>query len=191
MFGEISQMTGNPQEDIVALYDQYVALRRELNDIIYNLDSENISELNATIIRTAASGARIELKANGIISFNGNNQLHGLVFDPSAADADFSLYYQGTEYFKVKRYDIGIGLSAFGNTFLYYHNVLGAVWTNGVWDCSAASFVYLTDGIDPYVTSAYAAKKGSFTSGDTHSHTVDVGGTTYTTSSESHYHVQN
>jgi hypothetical protein len=65
------------------------------------------------------------------------------------------------------------------------------VWANGYWDCDASTFVNLWNGSSYYATQSWAAKRGSFTSGDTHSHTVLIDGVEYETSSEAHYHVQN
>jgi hypothetical protein len=42
-----------------------------------------------------------------------------------------------------------------------------------------------------YATRAWAAQKGASTGSDSHTHTVVVNGTTYTTSSNSHNHTQN
>ena len=189
MLGNMPQITGNDKEDILALYDQYIALRKELTDTLFNLDSENIREINAEIvnvynlnadnivagtidadvidvvninadnitagtltgitIQTGTSGKnRIVLNVNGIRSYNSSNQLHGMYFDPSASDADFSLYYHGDEYFKVKRYGNGISLSSSGQTFMYYNNAYQEVWANESWDFTGANTIGLGTHLD-------------------------------------------
>lgn len=191
MLSNLPQRQANNDEAYQDLYDYVSMLRREIDDTLYNLDSDNISELNASIIRTAIKGARIELQFNGITSYNDLNQLHGLCYNPSSPNAEFLLYYNDVEYFNIKYYDIGLRLAAFQHDILYYHMTLNEVWTSGVWDCSASAFVELNDGVNPYVTTAYAAHKGSLTSGDSHRHTVTVDGVEYHTSYESHSHAQN
>ena len=101
------------------------------------------------IFKTAPSGTRIEITAGGIKSYNSGNQLHGLVFDPAADNADFSLFYNGNEYFKIRRYGNGIGFFSMGDTiddaFLLYGHLTREVWANGIWDFALANVRYLED----------------------------------------------
>lgn len=143
------------------------------------------------IFKTAPTGTRIEITAGGIKSYNAANQLHGLVFDPAAVDADFALYYNGVEYFKIKHYIDGIALLAYGNYFLRSVTVANEVQAIGNWYCGFANFKDLTDGTSWYALQSWAAQKGISTGSASHTHTVDVGGTIYTTSSNSHSHGQN
>lgn len=105
------------------------------------------------LIRTALDGARVELTPTGIKSYNASEQLHGIVFDPAAADGNFALYYNGVEYFKVKRYTVGIQVSAFGVPLFYYHTTAGAVWPDGNWDFTTANVTGLEDS--GYATQYY------------------------------------
>ena len=97
------------------------------------------------IFKTAPSGTRIEITENSIKSYNALDQLHGLVFDPSATDAYFTLYHNGAEYFKVKRYSNGISFSSLGQTFLYYDNNYGIVGAAMDWDFGVANVMGLED----------------------------------------------
>lgn len=117
------------------------------------------------IFKTAPDGTRIEITEGGIKSYNASDQLHGLVFDPAAPNADFVLYHNGTEYFKIKWYDIGIQVSSFGIPLFYYHNGVGAVWVDGTWDFSAANVEGLEssgyakeDALKAWVTANFVAK---------------------------------
>lgn len=103
-------------------------------------------------IKTAQTGARIEITNAGIKSFNASNELHGIVFDPAAADADFKLCRNGDEYFKVKHYLDGIALLAYGNYLLRYITEDNEIWPIGNWYCGFANFQDLTDGESLYAT---------------------------------------
>ena len=67
MFGRMPQLSGNDKEDITALYDYIIALRREFDDMLFNLDSENIREINAEIVNVYNLNAA-NIKANTIMS---------------------------------------------------------------------------------------------------------------------------
>ena len=144
MLSNLPQRQANAEEAYQELYDYVSLLRREFEDAIYNLDSDNISELNATVIRTAISGARIELAYNGITSYNDANQLHGIVYDPASANARFRLYYQGENYLEAAKFTGagGLYLSSYGQGMLMYNNAFGYTQPLGVWDFSMCTGVY-------------------------------------------------
>jgi hypothetical protein len=68
-------------------------------------------------------------------------------------------------------------------------NFMGT-YLSGNFDCLDAVFTRLSNGVSLYATQAWAAQKGSSTGNNSHTHTVVVNGTTYTTSSETHSHSQ-
>jgi hypothetical protein len=71
MFGSMPQFTGNSSTDITSLYDYVVALRRELNDLLYNLDDDNMREITAKSIETSTLivGDNIAMGPNAVISW--------------------------------------------------------------------------------------------------------------------------
>jgi hypothetical protein len=52
MFGSMPQFTGSSNTDITSLYDYVVALRRELYDLLNNLDDDNMAKITAKSIAT-------------------------------------------------------------------------------------------------------------------------------------------
>jgi hypothetical protein len=110
--------------------------------------------------------------------------------------ADFKLYRGGSNYPVFSIYDnlsimdlkAGTGASA---PIRFLGSTGNLTTPSGNWDCSFANFSELSDGINQYVTNAWAAQKGVNTDSDSHTHTVVVAGTTYTTSSDTHSHGQN
>jgi len=77
------------------------------------LDSTGDGIITGGTIRTAASGARIELAGNSMICYDSSGKRHGLVFGSSAAIgttnsfADVYLYHGGTK--TAEFYDEGTG----------------------------------------------------------------------------------
>jgi phage minor structural protein len=94
------------------------------------------------LIRTASSGARIELNSNGIRSYKTGSTLHGLYCDPSSIYAQFRLYYEGVNYFEIERLSGGLYLSAFGNDMLGFDNSVNTSKPMGEWDFSSATGIY-------------------------------------------------
>ncbi|MBP7223432.1 MAG: hypothetical protein KBA50_09305 [Sedimentibacter sp.] len=108
MFGRMPQLSGNDKENITALYDYVTALRRELNDMLFNLDSENIREINAEIVNVYNLNAA-NIKANTIMSNvnmiigSGNNVFKAdpkgiYLGDADFEDAPFSVDMEGNLY---------------------------------------------------------------------------------------------
>jgi hypothetical protein len=108
MFGRMPQLSGNDKENITALYDYVTALRRELNDMLFNLDSENIREINAEIVNVYNLNAA-NIKANTIMSNvnmiigSGNNVFKAdpkgiYLGDAHFEDAPFSVDMEGNLY---------------------------------------------------------------------------------------------
>ena len=106
MLGNMPQITGNDKEDILALYDQYISLRKELTDTLFNLDSENIREINAEIVNVYNLNAA-NIKANTIMSNvnmiigSGNNVFKAdpkgiYLGDADFEDAPFSVDMEGS-----------------------------------------------------------------------------------------------
>jgi phage minor structural protein len=118
----------------------------------FTADLINGGTIIGVIFKTAKNGTRIEITGGGIKSYNSLNQLHGMVFDPAASDADFRLYYDGDEYFKVKHYGDGIALLAYGNYILRSVTARNEILPIGNWDCGFASFKDLYDGNSWYAT---------------------------------------
>lgn len=82
----------------------------------------------------------------------------------------------------------GNGNTLFIGTDTGYTNT---VQVGGTWNCIQAKFMSLFDDLgNQYVTTAWAAQKGLNTGISSHTHTVVIGGVTYTTSESSHSHTQ-
>jgi hypothetical protein len=79
MDGQMQQLTGKPEVDIENLYDQYIALRRELEDLLYHLDSDNIREINAEIVNVFNLNAdnivagTIDAEVINVVNINADN----------------------------------------------------------------------------------------------------------------------
>lgn len=108
-----------------------------------------ISILGPTItgglIRTAASGTRIEFSGNGIESFNSSNQRHGINAAPGNAAMD--LYYNGSQKYGVSYNPVDSKIHMFGNAldpFLYTNGDFSE--PKGTWDFSDA----LVSGLNNY-----------------------------------------
>jgi hypothetical protein len=71
MLGRTPQITGNDKEDILTLYDQYISLRKELYDTLFNLDDDNINKITAQSIDTSTLivGDNIVMGPNAVISW--------------------------------------------------------------------------------------------------------------------------
>lgn len=71
MLGNMPQLTGNADKDVVALYDYVLALRRELYDLLNNLDDDNIRQITAKSIATdtLVVGDNIRMGDNAVISW--------------------------------------------------------------------------------------------------------------------------
>lgn len=98
----------------------------------------NMTANNAIIqgtFKTSDTGARIEINAGGIISYNSSESLHGLVVSPGYAD--IYLYYYGTPIYSVK--------NIFGGVSMQYNNIeylsfgSNGAMPNNVWDFSLAT----------------------------------------------------
>jgi hypothetical protein len=92
MFGSMPQFTGNSNTDITSLYDYVVALRRELDDLLYNLDDDNMRTITAKSIETSTLvvGDNIAMGPNAVISW-------GQVEDgPNVTRIDANGIYTGT-----------------------------------------------------------------------------------------------
>lgn len=71
MLGNMPQLTGDAEKDVVALYDYVLALRRELYDLLNNLDDDNIRQITAKSIATdtLVVGDNIRMGDNAVISW--------------------------------------------------------------------------------------------------------------------------
>jgi hypothetical protein len=71
MLGSMPQFTGDSNTDITSLYDYVVALRRELDDLLYNLDDDNVRKITAKSIETSTLvvGDNIAMGPNAVISW--------------------------------------------------------------------------------------------------------------------------
>jgi hypothetical protein len=145
-------------------------------------------------IRTAAAGSdRIELTGSGLTSYNGSNQKEGVAIETGLYGfSKLALYVAGVE-------KGGLNAGAIDNLFLETAPGVDLVInpSNGsnnriteTWNCSMAAFTFLSNGVSNYATESYAAQKGADTGSDSHTHTVTIGGVTYTTSSDTHSHTQ-
>lgn len=78
------------------------------------------STMTGGTVRTAASGARIEISGNGIENFNSSNQRHGINAAPGNAAID--LYYNGSQKYGASYNPVDGKVHMFGNAldpFLY------------------------------------------------------------------------
>ena len=205
----MQQLTGKPEVDILNLYDQYIALRRELEDMLYHLDSDNIREINAEIVnvfnlnadnivagtidaevidvvninadnitagtltgitvQTGISGKdRIVLNKNGIRSYNEDNDLHGIYYDPASIYAQFRLYHEGSNYFEIERLSGGLYMYAFNTPILLFYDLANLTQPLGDWDFSYCDMVYgfkwsfiYDNPFDEYYPSSFAPATGS------------------------------
>lgn len=57
------------------------------------------STITGGTVKTAASGARLQLTSEGLMSYNSSNQLHGVVLN--AGLSDFSIYSDGVKEFEI------------------------------------------------------------------------------------------
>lgn len=64
MLGNMPQLTGDAEKDIINLYDQYIALRRELEDLLYHLDSENIRQIITDRTEVRSKDGSTEIRGN-------------------------------------------------------------------------------------------------------------------------------
>jgi hypothetical protein len=71
MLRNMPQLTGNSEKDITVLYDYVVALRRELYDLLNNLDDDNMAKITAKSIETSTLvvGDNIAMGPNAVISW--------------------------------------------------------------------------------------------------------------------------
>ena len=71
MLGKMPQLSGNDKEDITALYDYIIALRREFDDMLHNLDDDNFYKITAQSIDTSTLivGDNIAMGPNAVISW--------------------------------------------------------------------------------------------------------------------------
>ena len=147
--------------------------------------------ITGAVIATDFSGnPRMELSGSGFLSYDSDNQKEGICVETGDYGYSVLKYYQndvavgGIEYNSLGEFSI----TALGGADLYIHDC----FPRNVWNCASAVFINLRDGSgNDYVTDVYAARKGVNTDSDSHSHTVEIGGITYTTSSDSHSHGQN
>ena len=96
---------------------------------VYMDDNGNLTICG--IFKTGEDGeARTVIDGNGIQSYNDKNQLHGLVSNPDNKHADFALYYNGSEYFKIYNPIGGATLFCNGNAILHM-NGSGANFVHG------------------------------------------------------------
>jgi hypothetical protein len=96
--------------------------------------------------------ARIEIDDNGLISYNTSNQKHGLEINPGSF-VDLIINRSGSEIFKIYDDITAIDLYALGHRFLSSSNSVAVPYSS--WDCSYASFLYLTNGVSNYATEAW------------------------------------
>lgn len=84
------------------------------------------------IFKTGEDGeARTVIDGNGIQSYNDKNQLHGLVSNPDNKHADFALYYNGVEIFKL--YNDIDGVTFYCNNSKLLTTLSNKVSMNGTW----------------------------------------------------------
>lgn len=96
------------------------------------------STMTGGIVRTAASGTRIEISGNGIESFNSSNQRHGINVAPGNAAMD--LYYNGSQKYGVSYNPVDSKVHMFGNAldpFLYTNGNFSE--PKGTWDFAGAT----------------------------------------------------
>lgn len=72
MLGKMPQSSGNDKEDITALYDYIIAFRKEINDMLFNLDDDNFYKITAQSIDTSTLivGDNIAMGPNAVISWS-------------------------------------------------------------------------------------------------------------------------
>lgn len=148
------------------------------------------STITGSTVRTAAvNNTRMELIAAGLISYSSLNQKNGICIETGDYGYSSLNYYQGGILVGMIEYNAA-GVFSIGSQGGALLEIFDAE-PQGNWDCSYATFTYLSDGTSDYATKSWAAQKGISTDSDSHTHTVVVAGTTYTTSSNSHSHGQN
>ena len=131
--------------NLITMYDKNEVLRFQAgtngNTYLFSLYNEQGKRTaymddngNLTIcgiFKTGEDGeARTVIDGNGIQSYNDKNQLHGLVSNPDNKHADFALYYNGSEYFKIYNPIGGATLFCNGNAILRM-NGSGANFVHG------------------------------------------------------------
>jgi hypothetical protein len=99
--------------------------------------------MTGSTIRTASSGARIELTSSDVFRcYNSSNQLHGLYIDPSSF-VDLILYKNGSELFKVYDGVTEIELRTYGSNTMLTNNG-STTYTYNTWDFSLATVTGLS-----------------------------------------------
>jgi hypothetical protein len=170
------QLLGKP---IIELYDEANVLRLRMGfdmdtgKFVYEMfnaageknigiDGEGNGIITGGTVKTAETGARVELSGNSLKTYNAQNQLNGLVTNNST----------GTNYGDVFFYDSGVKVLEF------YNNLTGGGFTlqpvgsaalglgspgkivvaKGDWDCFGAGFADLKDeNGNAYATQAWVA----------------------------------
>jgi hypothetical protein len=138
----------------------------------------NGATITGGTIRTAASGARLELTSGIFKGYNSSNQLHGIYVDPTSY-VDFILYKNGSEFFKIYDNVSDLDIKAFGDLILTYADAVGRTYPKGTWDFSASSVSGLTT--DTYPNHNHGIPDGTVLA-------VDGGGTVTWAESGSHAH---
>lgn len=137
MLNSLPSLQGNTNKDLIDIYDYLVALRRELNDMLYNLDSDNVREINADVvnvinlnadnivtgtltgitIRTGETGTRLELTQNLFASYNDDNEKEGFCIEAYGLyDIFCSLMYRSGSIIGGMVVDDGLTLYSAWNT---------------------------------------------------------------------------
>jgi len=133
--------------------------------------------ITGSTIQTAASGERMVMNSNGIISYSGAVK-EGVVIEKGPYGYGALQFYQNGNLMGELMYNnAGVFALSAPNADMYIWNTIA----QGAWAFSGATVTGLED-------SGY--KKGATTGTDSHTHTVVVGGTTYTTSEDTHSHTQ-
>jgi phage minor structural protein len=132
--------------------DMYGNLYAQNADIQGSISGSTItgSTITGGTIRTAASGARLELTSAGIRGYNSLSQLHGLYVNPSSVYPGISLYRNGAEIFRVESLNDGTASIEAGGWSMLDSNG-SVVTTYQDWDFSFSTVT----GLDGYALSSH------------------------------------
>lgn len=163
-----------------SIADTYISSAVDWNNKTQNLDTSG--DATAMNIKTAASGAKLELLDTGIFqSVNSSGQKHGMFIDKTYTD--LFLYYNNAEFFRIYNGIDYFTFGGYGDAFLLYSSADPGVYAYGKWDFSSAS-------VQGILTTWDGSHTHTINSAGSHTHSFTISGDgTYTTSSNgSHAH---
>jgi len=137
-------------------------------------------------LKTAASGARIEMTGNKLTTYNLSNQKQGISWGYGIGSlfGDISLYDGDVEVLRIQNKTVGAGfmITAENGAALGLGDTGTDVFPGGIWECALSTFNHLEDEDGLYATQNWVEDQGYITgySPSGFTGTKVIGGETYT-----------